>query len=117
MSRPDPALPENRRSPHALDLRRFTPAAITNLAQKISATASAEYRPRFGVGVTDWRIMALLGAEPWLAPVQIAEATGLDKAAVAARCKACVMRDLSSRPARAAPAQPVRAHARRPRSA
>jgi DNA-binding MarR family transcriptional regulator len=74
--------PQDRRSPHALDLRRFTPAAITLLAHRISATASAEYRPRFGVGITDWRILALLGAEPWLAPVQISAATGLDKAAV-----------------------------------
>jgi len=65
-----------------LDLRSFTPAAITLLAQKISATASASYRPRFGVGVTDWRIMALIAAEPWIAPVRIAESTGLDKAAV-----------------------------------
>jgi DNA-binding MarR family transcriptional regulator len=72
----------NRRSPNALDLRRFTPSAITLLAQKIGATASAEYRPRFGVGLTDWRILALLGAEPWLAPVRISEMTGLDKAAV-----------------------------------
>lgn len=72
----------DRRSPCALDLRSFTPAAITLLAQKISATASASYRPRFGVGVTAWRIMALLAAEPWIAPVRIAESTGLDKAAV-----------------------------------
>ena len=76
------ALPQDRRSPRALDLRRFTPASITILAQKLSANASAEYRPRFGVGVTDLRIMALLGAEPWLAPVDVSEATGLDKAAV-----------------------------------
>ena len=55
---------------------------ITLLAQKLSASASAEYRPRFGVGVTDLRIIALLGAEPWLAPVVISEETGLDKAAV-----------------------------------
>jgi DNA-binding MarR family transcriptional regulator len=74
--------PRDRRSPRALDLRTFTPAVITLLAQKISATASALYRPRFGVGITDWRIMALLAAEPWIAPVDIAEATGLDKAAV-----------------------------------
>jgi len=72
----------DRRSSSALDLRAFTPAAITLLAQKISASASANYRPRFGVGVTDWRIMALLAAEPWIAPVRIAESTGLDKAAV-----------------------------------
>jgi len=78
----DPRAESARRSSRALDLRRFTPAAIMLLAQKISATASAEYRPLFGVGVTDWRIMALLAAEPWIAAVRIAEATGLDKAAV-----------------------------------
>jgi DNA-binding MarR family transcriptional regulator len=72
----------DRRSAVALDLRAFTPAAITLLANKISVTASATYRPRFGVGVTDWRVIAQLAAEPWIAPVRIAELTGLDKAAV-----------------------------------
>ncbi len=72
----------DRRSARALDLRHFAPAAITLLAHRISATATATYRPRFGVGITDWRIMALLAAEPWIAPVRIAESTGLDKGAV-----------------------------------
>jgi DNA-binding MarR family transcriptional regulator len=71
-----------RRSAHALDLETFVPSALTNLAQRITTTASAAYRPRFGVGITDWRVMAMLGAEPWIAPVKICEATGLDKAAV-----------------------------------
>lgn len=75
-------MPQDRRSTRALDLRSFAPAQITLLAQKISTTASALYRPRFGVGITDWRIMALLAAEPWIAPVRISELTGLDKAAV-----------------------------------
>ncbi|MGO9423149.1 MarR family winged helix-turn-helix transcriptional regulator [Roseiarcus sp.] len=65
-----------------MDMDAFIPAALTNLAQKITATASATYRPRFGVGITDWRIIALLAGEPWIAPVRICEATGLDKAAV-----------------------------------
>ncbi len=72
----------DRRSPRAIDLDGFIPAALSNLAQKLAATTSAIYRPRFGVGMTDWRIMALLAAEPWIAPVNICEATGLDKAAV-----------------------------------
>ena len=76
------SLPLDRRSARALDLRAFLPAALTLLAHKISASASAAYRPRFGVGVTDWRVVAQLAAEPWIAPVRIAEATGLDKAAV-----------------------------------
>jgi len=77
-----PDLDADRRSPLAIDMDSFIPAALTNLAQKITATASAAYRPRFGVGITDWRIVALLAAEPWVAPVRICEATGLDKAAV-----------------------------------
>jgi len=78
---PEDELPD-RRSAHALDMNTFAPSAITNLAQRITTTASAAYRPRFGVGITDWRVMAMLGAEPWIAPVKICEATGLDKAAV-----------------------------------
>ena len=72
----------DRRSAHALDMDAFVPAALTNLAQRITSTASATYRPRFGVGITDWRVMAMLAAEPWIAPVKICEVTGLDKAAV-----------------------------------
>jgi DNA-binding MarR family transcriptional regulator len=72
----------DRRAPHALDMRAFLPSAITLLAQKIAASASAAYRPHFGVGLTDWRILAALGAEPWISPARVAETSGLDKAAV-----------------------------------
>lgn len=78
-----PAEPLNeRRSAIAIDQQNFIPSMINYLAQKISSTASATYRPRFGIGITEWRVMALLAAEPWIAPFRICEATGLDKAAV-----------------------------------
>jgi DNA-binding MarR family transcriptional regulator len=79
--RPKPPRPD-RRSAYALNQRAFLPSAIMLLAQKIAASASAAYRPSFGVGLTDWRVLAALGAEPWIAPARIAEASGLDKAAV-----------------------------------
>jgi DNA-binding MarR family transcriptional regulator len=72
----------SRRSKHALDMETFVPAYLTYLAQKISASASALYRPQFGVGITDWRIIALLAVEPWITPGRICDATGLDKGAV-----------------------------------
>jgi len=72
----------DRRAPRALDMRAFLPSAIMLLAQKIAAGASAAYRPQFGVGLTDWRVIAALGAEPWISPARIAEVSGLDKAAV-----------------------------------
>lgn len=74
--------PTDRRSAQAIDMSSFIPALLTNLAQKITTAASAAYRPLFGVGITDWRIIALLASEPWLPPVKICDATGLDKAAV-----------------------------------
>jgi DNA-binding MarR family transcriptional regulator len=74
----DPA----RMSAQALDIDRYIPAYFAYLAGKISSSASATYRPRFGVGITDWRIMAMLAGEPWISPARICAATGLDKAAV-----------------------------------
>jgi len=73
---------DSRISMRALDLDRYIPAYLTYLAGKISSGASAIYRPRFGVGITDWRIMALLATEPWISAARICSATGLDKAAV-----------------------------------
>jgi DNA-binding MarR family transcriptional regulator len=72
----------SRMSAHALDLDRYIPAHLTDLAGKITNSASATYRPRFGVGITDWRIMAMLASEPWISAGRICAATGLDKAAV-----------------------------------
>ena len=66
-SPPPSTPPDDRRSALAMDMDAFVPAALTNLAQKITASASATYRPRFGVGITDWRIVALLASEPWIA--------------------------------------------------
>lgn len=81
--RPGPQAPDTARiSMHALDLDNYVPAYLTFLAGKISNSASATYRPKFGVGITDWRIMALLATEPWITAGRICDVIGLDKAAV-----------------------------------
>jgi DNA-binding MarR family transcriptional regulator len=71
-----------RASAHALDFDSYIPAYLSFLAGKLSSGASAVYRPRFGIGITDWRMMALLAAEPWVVASHICNSTGLDKAAV-----------------------------------
>jgi DNA-binding MarR family transcriptional regulator len=73
---------DGRVSAHALDLDNYIPAYLTYLAGKISTGASAIYRPKFGVGITDWRIMAMLASAPWISAARICTVTGLDKAAV-----------------------------------
>jgi DNA-binding MarR family transcriptional regulator len=81
--RAGPKRPDDTRiSVHALNLDNYVPAYLTYLAGKISSSASATYRPKFGVGITDWRIMALLATEPWISAGRICDVIGLDKAAV-----------------------------------
>ena len=81
--RAGPTAPDDTRvSAHALNLDNYVPAYLTFLVGKISNSASATYRPEFGIGITDWRIMALLATEPWISAGRICDVIGLDKAAV-----------------------------------
>lgn len=76
---PRPAAPA---PPAVLDLERYVPALLVFLANKLSGGASALYRRHFGVGTTEWRIMALLAIEPWITPNRVCKVIGFDKAAV-----------------------------------
>jgi len=81
--RAGPTAPDDTRvSAHALNLDNYVPAYLTYLAGKISNSASATYRPQFGIGITDWRIMALLATEPWISAGRVCDVIGLDKGAV-----------------------------------
>ncbi len=71
-----------RSSPDALDLENYVPAFLTWIANKLSSSASLIYRRNFGVGIVEWRIMALLAVEPWITAGRICEVIGLDKAGV-----------------------------------
>jgi DNA-binding MarR family transcriptional regulator len=66
----------------ALDLARYAPALLTFLANKLSRGASAIYRREFGVGIIDWRIMALLAIEPRIPASRVCKVIGLDKGPV-----------------------------------
>jgi DNA-binding MarR family transcriptional regulator len=72
----------NPRQGPVLDLERYAPALLTFLANKLSRGASALYRRHFGVGIIDWRIMALLAIEPRIPAARICKVIGLDKGPV-----------------------------------
>lgn len=65
-----------------LDLRAYVPALLTFLANKLTRSGSALYRREFGVGITEWRIMAMLAVEPWISAQRICQVIGFDKAPV-----------------------------------
>ncbi len=70
-----------------LDLENHAPALLNLLASRLNVGANALYREKFGVGVTEWRVMALLAVEAPVPAARISQAIGLDKAPVS-RCLA-----------------------------
>lgn len=68
---------------HALlALERFLPYRLSVLSNRISHAISSIYSERFGLGVTEWRVMAVLGRFPGLSANEVAERTAMDKVAV-----------------------------------
>ena len=65
-----------------LDLDRYVPALITFIANKLSRSATTLYQKRFGVNVTEWRILALLAIEPAISAARICHVIGFDKGPV-----------------------------------
>jgi DNA-binding MarR family transcriptional regulator len=66
----------------ALELDRYVPALITFIANKLSNSATALYQRKFGVNVTEWRIMALLAIEPGIPASRVCHVIGFNKGPV-----------------------------------
>jgi len=65
-----------------LDLDHYIPGLLLWLSNKISASASQVYRERFGITVTDWRLLSFFRIYPWATASQACDLMGLDKGAV-----------------------------------
>ncbi len=65
-----------------LDLDRFLPYRLSVLSNRLSSAIAREYSQRFDLGVTEWRVMAILGRTPDLSANQVAQRAAMDKVAV-----------------------------------
>ena len=74
--------PQLRGSGPVLDLSRYVPALLTFVSNKLSRSGSALYRRHFGVGIIEWRILAMLAVEPSIPASRICQVIGLDKGPV-----------------------------------
>lgn len=72
----------NSGSSPVLDLRRYVPALLVIISNKFTAAISKLLRKRFGIGTTEWRVMAMIAIEPWITSNRICQVIGFDKAAV-----------------------------------
>lgn len=73
----------SRQQPHqVLDLERYVPALLVFLANKLTSSASAIFRRQFGIGTTEWRVLAMVAVQPDITAGRICRVIGFDKAAV-----------------------------------
>ena len=85
MAAPEPHTPDpaEQQADHAtLDLEHFLPYRLSVLTNRISQSLADLYAERFGISVTEWRVIAVLGRYPQLSANGVAERTAMDKVAV-----------------------------------
>lgn len=64
------------------ELEHFLPYRLSLLSNRISNAIASAYRDRFGLSVTEWRVIALLGRHPGASARDVARRSGMDKVAV-----------------------------------
>src|SRR5690606_6047046 len=64
------------------DLEHFLPYRLSVLSNRISQDIARLYAERFELGITEWRVLAVLGRHPGLSAREVAERTAMDKVAV-----------------------------------
>lgn len=77
-----------------LDLDRYVPFLLSAIGNKWSSSSSSAYLRKFGVGVTEWRLMAMLAIEPGVNAYRACQVIGLDKAATSRALKSLEARGL-----------------------
>lgn len=103
MTAPPADAPSPAADPHAghghavLELERFLPYRLSVLSNRISQTIAHAYDRRFGLGVTEWRVMAVLGRYPDLSANEVARRTAMDKVAVSRAVARLLQRGLLQR--------------------
>jgi DNA-binding MarR family transcriptional regulator len=72
----------NAARPTTLELEHFLPYRLSVLSNRVSGAIARVYSERFDLGVTEWRVMAVLGRYPGLSASEVAQRTAMDKVAV-----------------------------------
>lgn len=68
--------------PEVLELERFLPYRLSVLSNTVSQAIADSYQRRFGLAITEWRVMAVLGRFDGLSAREVAARTAMDKVAV-----------------------------------
>jgi DNA-binding MarR family transcriptional regulator len=70
------------RAPSKLHLENFLPYRLSVLSNTVSSAIAAAYFAHFGLSIPEWRVMAVLAANPGLSAAEVTARTAMDKVAV-----------------------------------
>jgi len=70
------------RAPPKLHLEKFLPYRLSVLSNTVSSAIAAAYFMNFGLSIPEWRVMAVLAANPGLSAAEVTARTAMDKVAV-----------------------------------
>jgi DNA-binding MarR family transcriptional regulator len=65
-----------------LHLEKFLPYRLSVLSNTVSTAIAAAYFMNFGLSIPEWRVMAVLAANPGLSAAEVTARTAMDKVAV-----------------------------------
>lgn len=65
-----------------IELEHFLPYRLSILSNRVSQAIADDYQQRHDLGVTEWRVMAVLARFDGLSAREVAERTAMDKVAV-----------------------------------
>jgi DNA-binding MarR family transcriptional regulator len=71
-----------RRAVTTIELERFLPYRLSVLTNIVSSAIAGEYQQRFGLGIPEWRVLAVLARNTGLSAAEVAAYTRMDAVAV-----------------------------------
>lgn len=65
-----------------LDLERFLPYRLSVISNRLSRGIAETYEDRYGLSVTEWRVIAIVGRYPGASATEVAQRSAMDKVAI-----------------------------------
>ncbi|MDH3232715.1 MAG: MarR family transcriptional regulator [Alphaproteobacteria bacterium] len=91
------AMPSSDDDPSVFDLERFLPHQLSIVTNRVSATLERMYSRRYGINVTGWRILAVLGMRAPLSSRALSDEVAMDAVAISRAIEQLVRLGLVSR--------------------
>lgn len=91
-------MPKSTPSTHViLTLERYLPYRLSILSNRVSGMIARTYSDKFGLSITEWRIMAVLGEYPGISADEVSCKTQLEKSILSRAISKLLARHLLKR--------------------